>query len=209
MKKTLIMAALVALVAAMAGFGQTTVAPCSQYSNLSTLLAAGTCFDQDKLYTNFTYDAGAGGPASVNVSIGFVPVGPLDIHTVSFQSAGWTNPFSFAYDVTVTDPNRYISTVRLDATFPVAGGSVTQTNTPAGTVNPLVVSAGSGPATTPHNTQALDVFIQGNPGGGLITQLTSTYEQSVNNPIPEPGTMGLLGAGLLLAGFIGRRARKA
>ncbi len=120
---------------------------------------------------------------------------------------GWTSQFVLSYTVEVTDPARYISAIELDATFLGPGaalGTVSQTNSPAGAVDPIVAVLATSGQTT-HSASLLDVVVTGTPGAlGSIKQFATTYTQDL--VVPEPATYALFGAGLLGLAFY-RRSR--
>jgi len=196
----------------IASLASAAIVNCSTITNLSQLTVdnAGVgngCVDQDKEYTNFVYNPTGGvDPSAVAVGISFGTVGTEELHVIALQAGavGWTSQFVLSYTLEVNDPMRFINGIELDATFLGAGlGNVSQSNSPAGAVDPIVAVLATSGETT-HSTSLLNVVVTGSPGAGSsIQQFATTYTQGL--VIPEPATYALFGAGLLGMAFFRRR----
>jgi hypothetical protein len=173
------------------------------------------CFDQDKLYTNFTYDPLSSGVADtdVQVAIGTVslPSG-IDQHSVNFQTAGWTSAFTLGFDISVLPayPLVNITAVAFDITAPpspvnpVNLSSATMDNSPDNDpAFQLLATALGGDVVFGLLSRSIGVEITGSPFDGSIQQVSTTFFQSA---IPEPGTMLTLGIGLVGLGLYRRRS---
>ena len=194
-------------------------AACSNEAvSLSTLLTAGSCESEDKIF-NFTSFASTGSVAldadDVLVLIDYIELGTDDVHKINLSRAseGTTNTFvagngfTFAYSISVLPqfPFQRIVTAQVDSTT-VLGyqGTVTKAFDPSEGPNFNLMSVNGSPdelSITPTN--AIDVVVGVNVTRGALQNVSDSYGQAA---IPEPGTYALMGAGLL--GLAALRRRK-
>lgn len=209
MRKVLLVMAVV-LLATVAGVAApiipTGAVSCNTVQTMADALALSAgCYNQDKLYFNFTYSNPSGEVATDFVDVGarYRVVGAQDIHSLSF-TGGWTTPFTITYNVRVLDPELWITQLSLDfTTAPGNSPTVTQTSNPL--PGALVATWNDRPAGTLTNgVRHLAVSINGTPNN-FIDSVVSTYTQSA---VPEPATYAMLGAGLVALAY-GVRRRKA
>jgi len=167
------------------------------------------CYDQDKAYYNFQY---SGGNASgITVSIGTTPIGPIDQHTVNFQSSpAWLTPFTLNYIIEVIDPNPseviYYAALGMTSTSLPGmpnNSSITEVLDPdVGANVTLVATPVNIAASATSYARLIEVSNSVNPSGATITQFTNTFFEQV---IPEPGTYAIIGSGLLALALVRRR----
>ena len=161
-----------------------------------TQSAAGGCFIQDKLYTNFSY-SGGGAITSANVNVKVVfsasPIGALDIHgfvlTTGATSAVWTVGFTWGYTISVSPPNPSINinSAKLQANFGNLSPNPASATTTKG--NGLIQNASLGSETDKDSfapvqslTSSTTVTI---PPGGFLISLKETYTQQTTVPLPD------------------------
>jgi len=167
---------------------------------LSSLSTAGGCIDQDKFYSNFTWTGI--NPAQIDVEIWYeVNPSGLDVHYVRLSPLTGVlyTPFTFGYNISVQDPDKYIAiaTWELDAIL----GSGTKTLNTTINLNPNQVWTG-------HAT-SIDVAVTVTPSLAFgMSSVTDAYIQAdVPTGIPEPSTYALFGGGLLALGIVRRRRK--
>lgn len=196
----------VALAAPVACPGTANSTPAITLSEFNTLFPEG-CYQQDKLYSNFTSDA----PGETAVTISFQELTIGDRHTVTFSGNfdDATGPFGIAYDVSIFGPNlesMAMVSVSSGILLPSNGSeAVTTTVTDLMTTSvyaPIIASAG-GTVTLmlAPVTNALRISNQFDPGTGGATGIANGITEA---PIPEPGAGLLLGLGLAAIGLAGR-----
>ena len=156
-----------------------------------------SCFQQDKIYSGFILNSGS--VAGVSMEIFFQPVGLVDNHTVQF-SGNLTQAFDLEYDVTVDisiSPDLRLSLVGVDINAAASGGNPTITKSSPNFATIIASKSTGSQATTIPNLISVHVHDVYNPNGGAATSSSNSF---VETPIPEPGTMMLLGGALLLVG---------
>jgi len=206
------------------------IVPCPTTSTLDVLIAtfnslANACQSQDKLFWNFNYTPGGNSPAAsgVGASLIFQAGTGVDIHGWNF-SATWSQAgatlanFSLGYAIEVV-PGTAGTLINLaDAVY------APTTVSPAG---PETVNWSNGASTTLTNGSPGPLPAGGNiglgagilgpisvtanfSGTGTITQTTLRFYETVPvNPIPEPASIMLFGAGLSVLGLVRRRRRQS
>ncbi len=190
---------------------------------LSTLIAGGTKTCGDKFFNNFAYSSTGNMPAASGVNVDCVTIaGNLGLE---FQGGfldlpgGGASDALIKYTVTVTAPGVSIVDAEIQGNPDVVGGTgamiVVDTFVPdaPNTMNIFDIVPGSTKLTdsttftTGHTTLHVQKDILGAAGTGLATMsfVDQTYSQT---SVPEPGTLGLLGIGLLGLGGYGWRRRR-
>ena len=205
------------------------------YADLVASNAGGGCFIGDKVFANFLFTSSVtGSPAPIplissQVAVNTINVGASDI---GFQfifslaaASNQSNALSFQY--TVTAPSARITSEHLSTTGNFSGtgsavvnegiciGAAFSGSSCAGTAGALqtfsnstgikITDAASFAPVTILGVKK-DITVQGAVSGfATISGVTNTVDQLV----PEPSSMLLMGTGLLLAGIFSRRGKKA
>lgn len=175
------------------------------YSDWTT---SGFTFTQgDKLFSDFSFIGGL--PNNTTVRFQLVDVDGKDHHGVVFQGS-FFNEFSIFYTILVTDPNMYISQVTADIQgIWGIGGDPTLVKTVSyfndgtllgGEITSKLNAPGAPLFTNATELQVIDHFI---PNGGAANAIGNGFVQA----IPEPGTLALIGAGLIGVAAIRRKTR--
>jgi hypothetical protein len=222
MKKMLVLFAALVLVTSFAAATPTCTA-----ETLNNYLAPGfSCEIDNLLFSNFTYTDTANGTAPIASSaVGVTPITTPGDEGLEFN-AGWSVSTPAEEDSNI---GFIVSTVNhadtidfLDLEFNgrysgtgtssvtenyCAGGTLSSCPTTVGQIavtNPPTVLSVTSEDFTPVNTLQVskDVNVSaGSLGTASISDLNNTYGQ-----VPEPGTLGLLGGGLVALGLVRRRS---
>jgi hypothetical protein len=203
------------------------VAPAAYAVPLSTLVSGGTKTCGDKLFSDFYYSATGDMPTPLYVNVDCVTVdGNLGLR---FQGGfvdgpgGGSSDAVLSYIVTVTDPRFVITDAHIYGNpklLPPSGQgimSVVDTFTPDAPntmsifdIQPGALHQNSDSTifatgyTTLHVQKDIFGYATGGTSFATLSFVDQTYSQSTT--VPEPGTLGLLGVGLLgFAGYGWRR----
>jgi PEP-CTERM motif len=223
MKKMLVLFAALVLAAS---FAAATPMACTA-ETLNNYLAAGfSCEIDNLLFSNFTYTGTANGTAPIaSTAVNVTPITTPGDEGLEFN-AGWSvstpaeEDSNIGFIVSTVNKADTIDSLDLEFNGHYTGtgtSSVTENYCEGGllascptTVNQIAVT---NPPTvlsitskdfTPVNTLQVskDVNVSaGNGGTASISDLNNTYGQ-----VPEPGTLGLLGGGLVALGLVRRRS---
>jgi len=179
-----------------------------------TQSAAGGCFVQDKLFTNFSYTGGgAVTAASVNVDPVFSALPGTEIHGFVFNTTVgvpvWVTGFTLAYTIAVDPPDPLINmtAAKTQANFGILANPSSVTNTLGNGVVQTVILGDETKIDTFAAVQSLTVSnVATIPGGGFLISLENNFRQTL---IPEPASNILIGAGLLAVAAFARKRRAA
>jgi hypothetical protein len=193
----------------------------------------GTIQQGDKLFSNFNYVGSAAFPTALDVLVKGETVGTN--YGIEFDSTWHTNPgqipqvANITYDVTVLNPNLYISDIHLDSDPSLIGSGqswvkLSASDADHSTVlpgnhllenyqtpgNPAVVNA-SADTNKLYKKLTVETTILQSADSVNATSSVLHIQESFSQAVPEPGSMALSMVGLGLIGAVVRRkgARQA
>jgi len=209
MRKTL--TAIVAASALALGCGQAMAAPlCAAITSIGAWKAAGSCDLGDKEWTIDSTSASLGN----SVQVIFATVGDVfAMQIVGFDTSPAPGSWTISYDITVTDPTKFISDMFAGADNPGGGSLLTKdvTGDPGGAFTLTVLNGVEDAASQKHGLDATTLHIVETFSVGAsktLLSVSNTYLQG-SHGISTPGTLALLCLGLVALGAVrvgGRRS---
>jgi opacity protein-like surface antigen len=208
MVKKVLTTAVAALISMSASSAFAVPVGCNTLTSLAQYIAqnpGGGCFVQDKLFTDFSYTGGgATVAADVNVGVIFSSLPGQDIHgfVLSTPTDGvWSTGFTFGYTIAVNPPNPSIniSGAEVQINLGVLANPTSAMSTKSNGQSESVVFGNETDSDVFAGVQSLSsstaVTI---PPTGFLISLEETYIETLSPPrVAEPGTMAVLGSGLL------------
>jgi hypothetical protein len=207
MRKTV--TAIVAGTALALGCGQAMAQPlCSTITSIGAWKAAGSCDLGDKTWTIDSTSASLGD----SVQTLFTLIGDVfAMQIIGFDTSASAGAWTVTYDITVTDPIKFISDMFAGADNPGGGSSLTKdvTGDPGGAFTLTVLNGVENAASEKHGLGATTLHIVETftvSAGATLLSVSNTYLQKTR-AVSTPDTLALLGLGLIALGAVrvGRR----
>lgn len=197
------------LTTVVAGFGLTLASgaamavPCSTISTIGEWQAAGSCDQDDKVWTL--------GTTNLNDAVIVLFSSPIvDTHAmqiIGFDNSDDAGAWSIDYSISVIDPNWVINAMFAGADNPGGDSNLTKDVTGDAVFSLSVVDGVEGPGSQRLGLSATNLNISENfsvLAGAELLSVSNTFTQAPVQ-IPEPGTLGLMGLALTGLAFLRRR----
>jgi len=202
------------LVAAAAGLtfslgaGQAMAVDCSTINTIGGWAIAGSCTQGDKIWT---YTSNTNLAATTQVIFSSADPTEHTMQIVGFDSGPLAGNWGIKYDITVADPTKfYISDMFAGADNPIATSLLSKavTGDPGGNFIIGVVNGNEGPGSEKHGLHATTLTVDESfsvGAAGILLSVSNTYLETEIRKVPTPGTLALLGLGLVALGVTRRR----
>lgn len=148
-------------------------------------------------------------------AISFTLVGDVyAMQVTGFDTSTSAGAWNINYTITVLNPLFFISDMFAGADNPGGGSLLTKsvTGDPGGPFLLTDTNGAEGPTSEKHGLTATALTVDENfsvDASKTLLSVSDTFIQTETIRVPEPGTLLLLAIGMLGAGWIGRRAKRA
>jgi hypothetical protein len=183
--------------------GAAMAVPCDTLNTIGEWQAAGSCDQNDKIWTFGASNLGAG----VQVLFSVPAVDTHAMQIVGFDNSDLAGAWSIDYSISVSDPNWVINAMFAGADNPGGGSNLSKDITGDAIFSLSVVDGVEGPGSQQLGLSATNLNISENfsvLAGSTLLSVSNTFTQ-VPVQIPEPGTLALMGIALTGLAFLRRR----
>ena len=187
---------------------------CSSISTIAGWASAGSCLQGDKIWT-FTGQENLLG-AGVKLEFGGDDLFTHNLQITGFDTKDTAGSWEIKYDISVVDVSKFfISDMFAGADNPGGGSHLRKdvTGDPGGPFSLFDNDGAEGPLSEKHGLTANLLHIDEKfdaPAGKTLLSVSNTFTESPKEiPVPTPGTLSLLGLGLIALGAIRRTRRES